>query len=430
LSIKKNILKFSGKSEFRVLFSNFMNLAVIQGLELVLPLITIPYTIRIVGLDKVGLIAFSYALVGYFGILIGYGFNLTATKQISQNKYSIQNQRKVFSEVLLGKLFLVVVSIFIFLCILLISKEVRSEKALFTISLINAFILNLIPYYYFQGIQDLKYTTRLSAVLKTLSTIALFIFLEKESDYLVILILPLISNVILLIVTHILMARKYKIYFVKTEKQDVVRQMRSGFYIFLSQIKITFFSNFNVLIVGLMLGNNAVGIFSSAEKIIRVLSSIQIPIVSALFPYFSKKIIEDKIESYKQINRIARFGSLGYFIICGMVFIFAPLIAEIMFGSMVKEISTVIRIMVFIPVFVFANNLYGTQFLLNLGRDKKFTINLMFAAIFNVLMVIPLTHFFWVYGTGVSVLLTEILVYILMHYFAWRAHQSHRTLKD
>lgn len=430
MNIKKDLLKISGKSEFRVLLSNFMNLAVIQGLELVLPLITIPYTIRIVGLDKVGLIAFSYALVGYFGILIGYGFNLTATKQISQNKYSIQNQRKVFSEVLLGRLFLILISILIFIIILLFSKEVRAEKSLFILSLVNAFIFNLIPYYYFQGIQDLKYTTRLSAVLKTLSTIALFIFLKKESDYLVILILPLISNIILFIAVHIFLVRKYKIFYVKTDKNDVFRQMKSGFYIFLSQIKITFFSNFNVLIVGLMLGNNAVGIFSSAEKIVRVLSSIQIPIVSALFPYFSKKIIEDKIQSYKQINRIAKLGSAAYFIICGIVFIFAPLIAEIMFGSKVEEISTVIRIMVFIPVFVFANNLYGTQFLLNLGRDKKFTINLLFAAIFNVLMVVPLTHYFEVYGTGVSVLLTEVLLYILMHFFARRAHHSHMKLMN
>lgn len=407
-----------------------MNLAVIQGLELLLPLITIPYTIRIVGLDKVGLIAFSYALVGYFGILIGYGFNLTATKQISQNKYSVLHQRKIFSEVLLGRLFLVFISIIIFIVIFLVSKDIRAEKSLFILSLVNAFIFNLIPYYYFQGIQDLKYTTRLSAVLKTLSTIALFIFLKKESDYLVILILPLISNVILFIAVHVLLATKHKIYYVKTDRKDVIRQMRSGFYIFLSQIKITFFSNFNVLIVGLMLGNSAVGIFSSAEKIIRVLSSIQIPIVSALFPYFSKKIIEHKIESYKQINKIAILGSLAYFIICATVFICAPLIAQLMFGSKVDEISLVMRIMVFIPLFVFANNLYGTQFLLNLGRDKKFTINLLLAAVFNVLMVIPLTHFFNVYGTGISVLLTEILLYILMHFFARRAHQSHSKQTD
>ncbi|REC40409.1 flippase [Chryseobacterium sp. 5_R23647] len=422
---KKYFLKFSGKSELKLLFSNFINLAVIQGLEMLLPLITMPYTIRIIGFDKVGLIAFSYALVGYFGILIGYGFNLTGTKQISQNKYDISKQRKIFSEILSGKLFLIFISTVIFIIIFIFSKDIRAEKSLFILSLLNAFILNLIPYWYFQGIQDLKYTTRLSTVFKTLSTIALFIFLKKESDYLVVLILPLISNTILFILIHILLIKKYNIHFVQTQVRDIVLQMRSGFYIFLSQVKITFFSNFNVLIVGLMLGNNAVGIFSSAEKIIRVLSAVQIPIVSALFPYFSKKIIEDKIDAYKQINKIAGLGSLIYCMICTIVFIVAPLIANLMFGSKEDEISLVMRIMVFIPVFVFANNLYGTQFLLNLGRDKRFTINLMFAALFNVIMVIPLTYFFGVYGTGISVLLTEILVYILMHHFAKIAHKKH-----
>lgn len=390
---------------------------------MLLPLITIPYTIRIIGLDKVGLIAFSYALVGYFGILIGYGFNLTATKQISQSKNNKLHHRKVFSEVFSAKLFLIVVSIIIFTVIFYFSREIREEKSLFIISLMNAFVLNLIPYWYFQGIQDLKYTTRLSAVLKTLSTIALFIFLKKEEDYHIVLILPLLSNIILFILIHILLWLKYKVYYVSTPLKNVISQMRSGFYIFLSQVKITFFSNFNVLIVGIMLDNNAVGIFSSAEKIIRVLSAVQIPIVSALFPYFSKRIIEDKIKSYREINRIAGWGSLAYFIICSVVFILAPLISRLMFGNKEDEISLVMRIMVFIPLFVFMNNLYGTQFLLNLGRDKRFTINLMFAALFNVLMVVPLTYFFGVYGTGVSVLLTEVTLYALMHYFADRAHK-------
>lgn len=104
--------------------------------------------------------------------------------------------------------------------------------------------------------------------------------------------------------------------------------------------------------------------------------------------------------------------------VCLAVFFLARYIAVWVFGSQIDEISTLIRIMVFIPIFVFANNLYGTQFLLNIGKDKRFTANLLFAAILNVCMVIPLTYFFKVNGTAVSVLLTEIFVFVIMYYSA------------
>ena len=65
--------KYKNK-DIKLLISNFFNLAIVQGLDLILPLLTIPYTTRVLGFQKLGIIAFAVALVGYFGIIINYGF--------------------------------------------------------------------------------------------------------------------------------------------------------------------------------------------------------------------------------------------------------------------------------------------------------------------------------------------------------------------
>ena len=413
-----DIKSFLKNKDFKVLASNFFNLALIQGLDMVLPLLVIPYTTRVLGFEKLGLIAFAGAVVAYFGIFISYGFNLTATKQVSKNRENNYLLKKIYSQVTLSKLFLILISSIIFFVGIIFIPKFSEHKTLFLISFLSIIFTNLVPYWFFQGIQDLKYTTLLTTIFKVLSTAAIFTFVQKEEDYLIIALLPLISNFIIFTIIQIILYKKYKITLIKITKKDIQTQLHDGFYVFLSQVKITFFTNFNTIVIGSVLGDAAVGLFSSAEKIIRMLSLVQVPIVSSLFPYFSKKLHESRQEGFLQINKIAKVGSVIYIVVCLAVFFLARYIAVWVFGSQIDEISTLIRIMVFIPIFVFANNLYGTQFLLNIGKDKRFTANLLFATILNVCMVIPLTYFFKVNGTAVSVLLTEIFVFVIMYYSA------------
>ncbi len=67
----------------KTLFSNFISLSVLKGLNLILPLLTIPYLLGVIWVEKYGILAFVNAIVLYFQIVIEYGFNSTATRDIS-----------------------------------------------------------------------------------------------------------------------------------------------------------------------------------------------------------------------------------------------------------------------------------------------------------------------------------------------------------
>jgi PST family polysaccharide transporter len=68
--------------------------------------------------------------------------------------------------------------------------------------------------------------------------------------------------------------------------------------------------------------------------------------------------------------------------------------------------------------------LYGTQFLLNLGKNKLFMFVFLLVAIVNCIMIYPLTLFFNIRGTAVSVVFTELLLCIGMVYFAQREYKK------
>lgn len=406
-----NILR---NSDNKKLINNFFNLGSVQILEMLLPLLTVPYITRIIGFDKVGVIAFSSAIIGYFGICINYGFNLTGTKQVAQNKDDKNYINSVFLEILYSKL-LIIAACFLVLLLLLLFPKFQNESIIYLLIFGNIVFQNLIPTWFLQGFQDLNFSTKVNIVFKIISTILVFLFVKEKDDYWLVVFFPFIQSLISLIFINYYIQKNYSIKLKKISYKEILSQLNEGKYIFLSQVKISFFNNFNILILGLLLDNKAVGIFSSADKVIKIVSAMQIPVVSALFPYFSALLKKDLKSGYGKLTKFALLGTVIYSIIILFLWLLAPYISEVLFGSEIKVIATLIRIMSFIPLFVYLNNLYGTQFLLNIDGDKKFLVNLIIAAAFNCIVLIPLTFYFNVNGTAISILLTEFIVLLLMY---------------
>ncbi|WP_313600170.1 oligosaccharide flippase family protein [Epilithonimonas vandammei] len=402
-------------SEYKQVILNFINLAFVQAANLLLPLITIPYVIRTVGFENFGLVAFATSIVNYFSVFINYGFNLTATKAVSQNRNDSHYLNKLFCTVTYSKVLLSFTSILIFLVLSILIVSIKNNFYVYLYLLLSIIFTNLSPDWFFQGIQQLKFLTYLNLSLKIISTILTFFLIKVTSDYYYLAIIPFINSVFLFAISHLYIQIKHKFRYLRVDLSSIFKELYQSRFIFLSQVKITFFNNFNTVVLGFLTDNKIVGIFSSADKIIKVFSSIQVPIVTALFPHIAMKIKNSRETVFYELKKIAIYGSVLYGAILIILFILAPWISQIMFGAEVDQIALLIRIMSFIPLFIFINNLFGTQYLLNTGLEKKFLINLIIAALLNVVIIFPLTYYFKAIGTSFSIFITELFVLISMY---------------
>lgn len=67
-------------NKYKKVINNFISLFIIQSLNYLLPLITVPYLARVLGAKNYGKVIFAIAFITYFQIITDYGFNLSATR--------------------------------------------------------------------------------------------------------------------------------------------------------------------------------------------------------------------------------------------------------------------------------------------------------------------------------------------------------------
>lgn len=399
------------------LLSNFFSLSILQGLNYLLPLLTFPYLVRVLGVEYFGFLAFVTATISYFQVITDYGFNLTATRDISIHREDKAKLAEIFSSVMTIKILFMILS-FILLSILLFSFDIFTKNRLVYFLTFGTVIGQvLFPVWFFQGIQRMKYVTYLNILAKAIFTVAIFLFVKKQSDFMLVPVLNSLGFIVAGIWSLLIVVNKFSISFEFQTFETIKTYLKDGWYVFLSQFKITLFSQSNIVILGLLTNNIAVGYYSAAEKLMRALAMLQTPITGALFPYMAKEIKTNKLVAIKKLKKIISIGTLIYSFLIIVVFIYAKEIITLIYTIKMIESANVLRIIVIIPLTIFLNNIYGTQIMLNTGKEREFFNVLLIGAIVNLILCPILSYKYSYIGTAVSLLIVEVYIMIGMYVY-------------
>jgi len=405
--------KFQSEDRKRLL-ENFFSLSVLQGANYILPLITLPYLVRVLGPEKFGLIAFAQSFIQYFNIFTDYGFNLSATREISIYRDNKEKVSEIFSSVMIIKLALLILSFIIMSVVVFSFEKFRKDWLIYYLTFGMVIGQVLFPVWFFQGMERMKYITFLSIIAKLIFTVCIFVFVRRVSDYIYV---PLINSIgfIAAGILGIGIALKdFKIYFKMPTLFAIKHQLKEGWYIFISTIAISLYTVSNTFILGLFTNNTIVGYYSAAEKLIKAVQGLLGPISQTIYPYISKLVNESKEKGIKFIRKVILMVGSFSFVLSLSICVFANIIVNIFLGSKFYESVHVLRILAFLPFIIGLSNIFGIQTMLTFNHKKAFSNILIAASIINIALAFVLVPLYKHIGISFAVLISETFVTISM----------------
>ena len=275
-----------GKSS---LLHNFSYLTISQGFTILVPLVTLPYILNVLGKEMYGLIVFSQAVVSYFVILVSFGFNTLAIKEISIHRENKNELSRIVSNILILKGGAFLICLGLLYVILKFLPQARGYESLFFLSMwvcLNEFIF---PIWYFQGIEKMKYITYLNLVNKTIFLILIFLLIKSPEQYLRLPIINGIGVIVTGIISLIIVFKSHNIKFILPRPNELVIFIKNSFDYFVSNIAVKLYASSNKVIIGSMLGMAEVAYYDLADKIITVFRAVPLRIVrDSIFPKVAK----------------------------------------------------------------------------------------------------------------------------------------------
>lgn len=309
---KLNKLKASAKANSGII-ANFGYLSALQMLNLILPLVTYPYLIRVLGSDIFGKVIFAQAIAAYFSMIINYGFNITATRDISINRNNPKKVNQIISGVLTLKFGLWITSFLMLFLLVGSIPELREEKWLYLFSFGICFQELLLPIWYFQGVEKMKYITLFQLVSRLSFVILIFLFVNDPNHYLRV---PLFYGLGALVggsLAIVLLFNLDGVRFIKQPLSQLRLILKDGLAIFFSRISSVITERANVLVIGSFLGMSEVAFYDFSIKILHALKLPADILVQTVFPRIAKSL--SKKLAFRQLVLSSAWGLFSILIL-------------------------------------------------------------------------------------------------------------------
>lgn len=381
---------------------------------MLLPLITLPYLIRVLGFSNYGIVILAASLVAYFQSITDYSFKITATRDVAVFRDSPEKLNLIYSKVLMVKGIFLCLSFLLLFAIVMLYPPFYEERRVFFLTMPILLGYSLFPEWFFQGIEKMKYISILNISIKLFFTICVFVFIKKQEDYWI---YPLLQSAGFIgagLVGQYILVKKYRLKFRWLRFRIINNSIKDNFPIFINQFLPTMYSNTTVFLIGILLSTSLLGIYDAIKKIIYLEISVVTIMTNVFFPYLNRKK-----DHFIKVAKIILFCSIITIIavLASRNFVFLYLDIHSIEASWVLFI---LNIGVF---FISLYHVFGTNYFIVNRKDKIVMGNTVTASIIGFVLAYPLIESFGIIGAAINVTLSQGIMGITL-FFEYLKHRD------
>lgn len=396
-----------------------------QILAMITPLVTAPYTSRVLGASAIGKYSYSYSIITYFIIFSALGTATYAQREIAYNQNDIKTRSRIFWETFLLRVFCTAVNFGILLLVTYKSadKNVFLAQSLYLLSVI--FDIS----WFFQGLEEFGKIVLRNTIVKLISVILIFVLVKEPGD--LVLYIVILSGMTIL--GNFLIIPYLTKYITKVSLKDIniFRNFKIILQLFIPQIAIQSYTVLDKIMLGIIVNSDFEnGYYEQAEKIVKLSLTIITALGTVMLPRFAKVYAEGKMEEMKSyLYKSYRFvWFLGFPMLVGLMVISGNLVPWF-FGDGYDKVIPLIRIFSVLVVAIGINNVTGVQYLVATKRQVFYTISVFCGAAINATLNLLLMGRLQAVGAAIASIVAESSIAIIQLIYIRKEIELKRVLK-
>jgi PST family polysaccharide transporter len=409
---------------FKHLRENFLALSSLQLINYILPLFLIPMLIQALGIEGFGIYAFIFAIASYGMTFADYGFDLSATYHISLHKNKPKKVNEIFTSVLFIKSSLAILFLILLTLAVYNIDKLHIYKELIFLSYGIVLGNVLLPLWFFQGIEKMRFILYLNGLLKLLFFILVVLLITDRDDLKLLMVLHSFTSIIVGVL-GLYIARKYfDISFILVNKKKILFYLKDGWYIFTSKIAVEFYSTASTIIVGFYVSPLILGYYALSLKIMFAIGNLLDPITRVAYPYLLNIYQKSNEKFLKRNTQLSLFILMIMVPLSILIYIFAKEILQIITQKEVTQLNVQLLEITSFLLIVFPYASQFTNMLVSMKESKVLTKILITAAIINVTFAPIILE---IYGIIAMMYLHVFIAYYLIFtksYFIYKKIKS------
>ena len=379
------------------------------------PLITFPYAARILMADGIGQVNFFSSIISYISLFTCLGIPLYAIRETARVRDNQRELSKTVTEILLlhsGLTLLGYVAVFI---IAYTVPKVMVDIPMFLLLSTSIIFTAIGCEWFYQGVEDFKYITIRAITIKTLCVILLFLLVKSKEDLLYYAVYSVIGSVGNNVFNFFRLRKYVKLKLIDFNELRPLRHLKPTLRIFVLNLVISIYVNLDTVMLGFLKDSAAVGYYTGATKLTKMLLGIVSSLSTVMIPRLSNLIQNGQYNEFKLLAQKAVdfvvMLSLPLFL--GLL-VTAPYLIRLFCGDSYELSISTLQIVSPILLFIAMSNVLGIQILYPQGKEDIVVKCTIAGALVNFTLNMFLIPIFANDGAAIATCVAEFMVTFVM----------------
>lgn len=390
---------------------NFAYSSVLTLSSFIFPLIVFPYVSRVLGVANIGLCNFVDSIISYFCMFSMMGMSISGIREIATAKGDNVKLSQTFSSlVTLSGITTAIAAALLFVSIHVVPQFHENSRLMYIGLMKLVFNFFLIEWFY-QGMENFKFITIRSLIIKVLYVVSVFVFVRRQEDYWVYYLLTVISIVVNSIVNMVYSRKLVSFSF----KNITFRPYLSGFFIMGVYLLVTsLYTTFNTAYLGMVSTNVEVGYYTTADKLYMIIIAFYTAFTGVMMPRMTSLLSEGKIEEFKKYinNSVEVLFTVAIPIII-ISCVFSREIIWILSGEGYEGAIVPMQIMMPLILIIGYEQVLIVQTLMPMKKDKIIFRNSVIGGIIGVTLNFLIVRQMGAIGSSIVWFVCEMVVMVL-----------------